>query len=243
MQIKVSRGRGRPRGKYRSSADFRLLEYLALLSIKYEIDSNKFFKSFVEAWECQESACGSLSIECRKRTRDYTVFLITNSCEVVAQFSIPKHILEEASPLKEFACTDALRRVIEKAKAKHLRIRDLKSGMKQINLKAKVIEIPEPRSVVTRFGEFATVTNASITDETGIIQLALWNNQIDAISVGDLVQVENARVVKFRGERQLRVSRGGQLSVVEKEAPIKSPKQTYFSYENRADQFKSEQST
>ncbi len=87
-------------------------------------------------------------------------------------------------------------------------------------MKARVVEIPEPRSVITRFGEFATVTNASITDETGVIQLALWNNQIDAISVGDLVRVENARVVTFRGERQLRVSRGGQLSVVEKEAPI-----------------------
>jgi hypothetical protein len=221
MQRKVSRGRGRPRGKYRSSADFRLLEYLTLLSIKYEIDANKFFESFVEAWKRQESACGSLLIECRKGAREYAIFLITNSCRVVAQFSIPKHILEEASPLKEFACTEALGRVIEKAKMKHLRIRDLKSGMKQINLKAKVVKIPEPKSVITRFGEFATVTNASITDETGIIQLALWNNQIDAISVGDLVRLENARVVTFRGERQLRVSRGGQLSVVEKEAPIK----------------------
>ncbi len=99
---------------------------------------------------------------------------------------------------------------------KHLQIRDLKSGMNRINLKARVLEIPKPRSVITRFGEFATVTNASIADETGIIQLPLWNKQIDTVSVGDLVQVENARVVTFRGERQLRVSRGGQLSVVEK---------------------------
>jgi hypothetical protein len=221
MQIKASRGRGRPRGRYRSSVDFRLLEYLALVSIKHGIDPDKFFGSFVEAWKSQESACGSLLIECRKRTRDYAVFLITDSCKVVAQFSMSKHILEEASPLKEFACTEALRKVIEKTKVKHLQIRDLKSGMKQINLKAKVIEIPKPRSVITRFGEFATVTNASITDETGIIQLPLWNNQIDAVSVGDLVHVENARVVTFRGERQLRVSRGGQLSVVEKGVPIK----------------------
>jgi len=184
--------------------------------MKYGIDSEKFFESFVEAWKCQESSCGSLLIECRKRTRDYAVFLITNNCEVVAQFSIPKYILEEAYPLKEIVCTEAFRRVVEKTKVKHLQIRDLKSGMKQINLKARVIEIPKPRFVVTRFGEFATVTNASITDKTGIIQLPLWNKQIGAVSVGDLAQVENARVITFRGERQLRVSRGGQLSVVEK---------------------------
>jgi ssDNA-binding replication factor A large subunit len=60
------------------------------------------------------------------------------------------------------------------------------------------------------------VTNASIADETGTIQLPLWNQQIDTVSVGDTIQVEKARVVTFRGERQLRVGRGGKLSVVEK---------------------------
>ena len=215
--MKVSRGRGRPRGKYRSLADLRILESLALISMKYGISSDDFFDGFVEAWKHQKSTCESLLIECRKRTRDNAIFLITNSCRVVAQFPIPKHILEEPSPLKEFAYAKALRRTIpERIKVKHPRIGDLKYGMNRINLEARVLEVPKPRSVFTRFGRFAIVTNASIADETGIIQLPLWNNQIDAVSVGDLIQVENARVVTFRGERQLRVSRGGQLSVVEK---------------------------
>jgi hypothetical protein len=215
--MKTSRGRGRPRGRYRSLADFRLLEYLALISMKYEISSDDFFDGFVEAWKHRGSTCKSLSIECRKRTRNYAVFLITKSCKVVAQFPIPKHILEETPSLKEFAPTRALRRkIVKMIKAKHSRIGDLKSGMKRINLKARVIEIPKSRSVITRFGNSATVTNVSVRDETGIIQLPLWNKQIDTVSVGDIIQVENARVVTFRGERQLRVGRGGQLSVVEK---------------------------
>ena len=188
-----------------------------MISMKYGIDSEKFFDSFVEAWKHQESTCKSLLIECCKRTRDNAVFLITDSFRVVAQFSIPKHILEEASPLKEFARARTLRRtIVKRAKAKHLRIGDLKSGMNRINLKARVIEIPKPKSVITRFGGFATVANVSVKDETGIIQLPLWNKQIDAVSVGDVIRVENARVVTFRGERQLRVGRGGQLSVIEK---------------------------
>jgi hypothetical protein len=217
MRMKVSRQRGRPRGRYHALADFRLLEYLALISMKYGIDSNDFFNSFVEAWKRQQSTCKGLLIECRKRTRDKAVFLITNSSKVVAQFPIPKHILEETNPLKEFAYVKASRRtMVERTEVKHLQIRDLKSGMNQINLEAKVLEIPKPIPVVTRFGEFAKVANASITDETGIIQLPLWNKQIGTVSVGDIVQVENARVVTFRGERQLRVGRGGQLSVLEK---------------------------
>ncbi len=217
MRMKTSRGRGRPSGEYFSSADSRILEYLALISMKNGIDSNDFFDSFVEAWKHQKSKCKSLLIECRRITRDSAIFLITNSRKVVAQFPIPKRILEETAPLKDFCYGKASREtLVGGAEEKHLQISDLKSGMNQINLEAQVLEIPKPVSVVTRFGEFAKVTNISIQDETGIIQLPLWNKQIDAVSEGDTIQVENARVVTFRGERQLRVGRGGQLSVVEK---------------------------
>ena len=208
--------RGRSRRGYQST-DSKLLQYLALVSVKYGIDSQKFFISFVEAWKRQHSTCKSLLIECRMRTRDSAVFLITSSRKVVAQFPIPKRILEETNPLKEYACAKAsMRTKLERAEMKHLRIGDLKPGMNRVNLKARILEIPKPRQVITRFGGFATVTNASITDETGIIHLPLWNKQIGAVSVGDLIRVENARVVVFRGERQLRVGRGGQLSVLEK---------------------------
>jgi len=217
MRRKVSRGRGRPFGRYHKLADFKSLNYLALISMKYGIDSNKFFNSFVEAWGHQESTCENLMIECRKKTGDNAIFLITEGFKVVAQFSISKHILEETNPFKGFTPAKALRRKKAKnIKVKHSRIGDLKSGMKRINLKAMVIEIPKPRTVITRLGGSAKVTNASIKDETGIIQLPLWNQQIHTVAVGDTIQVENARVVTFRGERQLRVGRGGQFSVIEK---------------------------
>jgi len=225
MQMKVSRGRGRPRGRYHKLAEFRSLKYLDLISIKYGIDSNDFFNSFVEAWGCQESTCEGLSITCRKKTRDTGVFLITKDFKVVAQFPIPKHILKETNPLKEFASTRTSRRTIpDKVKIEHPRIVDLTFGMNRIDLKARVIEIPKPKSVFTRFGNFATVTNAKVTDETGSIQLPLWNQQIATVSVGDTIQIENARVVTFRGERQLRVGRGGQLRVIEKCAHAKTKK-------------------
>ena len=66
--------------------------------MKYGIDSEKFFDSFVEAERHQESTCESLLIECREKTRDNAVFLITSSSKVVAQFSVPKRILEETAP-------------------------------------------------------------------------------------------------------------------------------------------------
>jgi len=215
MRNKTTTGRGRPRGKHRSPVDAELLGYLAKISTKYEIDSGEFFEDLIKAWKNQESACRGLIIQCRKRTQDYAAFLITSGQDVIAQFPVPKHILEEANPLTEFTHKIApLRKSVQGVKSNRYKIKDLRVGMKRINLKAQVLEISEPRLVVTNFGSYANVANALVTDETGTIKLPLWNKQIDEISVGDLIQVENANVIIFRGERQLKVNRSGKLSII-----------------------------
>ena len=217
MRRKMSRGRGRRRGRYHKLADYKSLNYLSLIAIKYGIDSNDLFSSLVEAWGRQESTCGNLSIKCRNKTRDNAVFLITKGFKVIAQFPLSKHILEETNPLKEFAPTSILRRQIpDRVETINSPIRDLRSGMKRVDLRARILEIPKPKSVFTRFGNSATVTNAKVTDETGVINLSLWNDQIDTVSVGDIIQVENGHVVTFRGERQLRVGKRGHVNVVKK---------------------------
>jgi replication factor A1 len=183
--------------------------------VKRGIDSEKFFESLVEAWENQESTCENLTIRCRKKTRDHAIFLLTDGPEVVAQLPIFTSTLEGSNPLERLTGAMALARTKrERDKTSPRQIRDLKPGMKRVNLVAKVIEIPNPQSVITKFGGVAKVANASIADETGIIKLSLWGGQIQEVSVGDRVQVKNGSVVKFRGERQLRTWRGGQLSVV-----------------------------
>jgi ssDNA-binding replication factor A large subunit len=83
--------------------------------------------------------------------------------------------------------------------------------MKKVNLKAKVLEIARPILVFTRFGNYASVANALIADETGMIKLCLWNEQINSISIGDTIQIENASTSTFRGERQLRIGKKGIL--------------------------------
>ena len=215
MRNKALATRGRPPGRFHSYDDMRLLEYLAGISVKYEIDSGKFFSSFLDAFEHEEATCGELSIECRVKTRDYAIFLITNTHKVVAQFPIPEHILAKTNPLKEFSYKSSfVRSSAQEAKSSHYQIKDLRVGMKRVNIKARVLEVSQPRVVATRFGLYANVANVLVTDETGTIQLPLWNKQIDEISVGDLVQVESANVIVFRGVRQLKVGRSGKVSVI-----------------------------
>jgi replication factor A1 len=193
-------------------------EYLAFLSMKYEVDPDKFFYALVSAGENQESTCGDLSIKCRGKPQDKVVLLITKGSKVVAQFPVStEFLMDRGNPLRSLRRTNVLRRhpVKESNEKRFFHIKDLRTGMKKVNLKAKVLEISEPVFVVTRFGNHAKVANALINDETGTIRLCLWNEQVNLVSVGDIVQIENASVSTFRGGRQLRIGKKGKLSEVE----------------------------
>jgi replication factor A1 len=192
-------------------------EYLAFLSAKYDVDPDRLFYALVLAEESKKSVCGDLSIEWRGETRDKVMFLILASSKVVAQLSVFKEfLLEKGHPIRDFMETDKIRRFITKRarQSSGLQIRDLRSGMAQVCLKAKVLEIPKPVLVYTRYGNYASVANALIADETGTIRLCLWNEQIQSISAGDTIQIENARASTFKGQRQLNIGRKGLLSSI-----------------------------
>ncbi|MGQ9565305.1 MAG: hypothetical protein ACUVT5_02000 [Candidatus Bathyarchaeales archaeon] len=189
-------------------------EYLAFLSAKYEVDPDVLFYGLISAEKGRKSKCGDLSIECRGVRENKIVFLLTDESKVVAQFSLPKEfLLEKLNPIKNLGQTTLLRRYLVKEhnKARSFGIRDLRVGMKQVSLRAKVLEIAKPTLVFTRFGNYASVANALIADDTGAIKLCLWNEQIGMVSVGSMVQIENANVSTFRGEKQLRVGKKGKL--------------------------------
>ena len=93
-------------------------------------------------------------------------------------------------------------------------VQDLRHGMKKVNIKAKVLETPKASTVQTRYGNSAKVTNAWIADETGKIKLCLWNEQADLITVGDTVQIKNASVSTFKGERQVRLGKTAVINVL-----------------------------
>jgi hypothetical protein len=220
MRKRIWAGRGRPRGSHRAR-DIRILEYLVELATKHGISTREFFKAIVRAWENGKAMCRGLNIQCRVKKRDCAIFLITEDCTVIAQFPIQEYVLKETNPLKGFDYVQE--RVKHAAKMKerksleshHIQIGNLKPGMKRISLRARVIEISKPKSVLTRFFDYVVFANATLADETGKINLALWNARINMISINDMVQIENANVIMFRGEKQLRTGRNGRLKVVE----------------------------
>jgi replication factor A1 len=191
-------------------------EYLTFLSVKYEVDPEEFLYALRSAEKHKESRCNKLSIQCRGEIKNKFIFLIRRESEIVAQLQIGKDFLfNENTHLRNFVDTHKIRRYLamKDRRATANSIKDLRVGMHHVNLKAKIFEVAEPKHVVTRYGNHASVAKASLVDETGTIKLCLWNGQIASVSAGDTVQIENARVFAFRGERQMSLEKNGTLNI------------------------------
>jgi replication factor A1 len=216
MAKQICRGRGRPLKSTYSCKDGRVLEKLAGIAVLYKVDASEFFNCIVEAWNHEGSECGQLVIECRERTKNSAIFLFTTGREVVAQFPISITILQGKNQLESYTKTIFARvSSVKNFEGVNSKIGDLKVGMKKVRLKAEMLEIPKSKIVYTRYGTTACVSNALIRDETGSMKMSLWNQQINTVHKGDVIDVKNGTVTWFGGERQLRLGRSGSLSVIE----------------------------
>ncbi len=155
-------------------------------------------------------------IECRMRERNKAIMLITKGPNVVGQFGISERLLrEEIDPLNEFASEfQSIRSQIRRTESGSYKIGDLRVGMKQLNVSGQILRMGEPIQITTRSGYFINVANAIMADETGTVSLSLLGSQIRNIAPHDLIQIENAYVGWFKGERQLRIGRHGKISVL-----------------------------
>lgn len=192
-------------------------EHLALLSVKYGVYPNEVFQALVLARRNEKATCGNLTIEFRGKMKGETIFLITKKSDVVAQFRVEdEFLLRKDAPFESWMNSDKIKKKLAKQNtdSSYILIKDLRAGMKRVNIKADVLEIPKPAQVHTQFGNTVMVVNAVVGDETGKVKLCLWEGQIGSISVGDQIELKHAQVCVFRGEKQLRLGKNGSLTVL-----------------------------
>ena len=107
---------------------------------------------------------------------------------------------------------------------------DLKPGMENLNLKLRVLEAKEARTIQTRKG-VRTISEAIVGDESGRIKLTLWGRHAGLIKEGDAIEVKGAFTTQYRGEVQLNLGSKGSIKQLDKdivppidEIPDLSPK-------------------
>jgi len=214
-------GRGRPRGQRQSMPEMIRLWYLIWLSKKYGLDTRRFLMCFPYAWTHEKSSQNGISIELRQQTDSDCVFLVTKDQAVIAQLHLSRNLLRhlpEVDPASFSSIGFTPSTGMETSETSDLEIKDIDAKVRSLNLRAKVIEKSMPRYVFSRHGDALTVSTATISDGTGSIRMSLWNAEIDRVSIGDTVQIDNGRVGTFRGELQISLGRKGRLQVVENQS-------------------------
>ena len=197
-------------------------DQLAVLSAQHSIYPNELFQALIQAKEQGKAMVEDITVEYRGSVNNQAIFLITKESKVVAQFRVSEEtLLQNDISFDNWMETSKVRKEIAKQNPapSHLKIEDLRVGMKKINVVAEVLETSEPSKVHTQFRDNALVSNAEIGDETGKVLLCLWDQQVNAVSVGDYIEVKNAHVATFKGEKQLRLGKNGSIVKFEKPVP------------------------
>jgi replication factor A1 len=95
-----------------------------------------------------------------------------------------------------------------------MKISELKPGMRNVSVTAKVDSVGQPRTVNLKAGGTNTVADAIISDDSGSIKLSLWGDDINKIQTGDRISVENGYINTFKGENSISVGKFGKLTKV-----------------------------
>jgi replication factor A1 len=95
-----------------------------------------------------------------------------------------------------------------------MNIGELKAGMSNVNIKAKISELREPREVMTKFGTATSLTEVMLEDDSGTVKLTLWGKQADGLEKDQKVEVLGGFTKEFREEVQLGLGRGGSIKVL-----------------------------
>lgn len=97
--------------------------------------------------------------------------------------------------------------------ASRMLVRDIKPGMRGINLEGTVVSKSASYEISTRYGP-AVVCEAEIEDSTGKIAWRLWRAQSQLVKLGDKALIENAFVRTYLGKLEVNLGSDGRIVLI-----------------------------
>jgi replication factor A1 len=96
------------------------------------------------------------------------------------------------------------------------KVGDLTPQSKAVNVTAKVVSKTEIREIpMGRDGSPHKVCDALVGDETGVVYLTLWDDNIEKVNEQDTIRIENGYVTLFKGNIRLNIGKYGKLEQAE----------------------------
>lgn len=94
-----------------------------------------------------------------------------------------------------------------------MKIANLTMSSRGVNVVAKAVSKSAERSVTSQWDQSEhRICEATVADESGAITLVLWDDNVDKVNEGDVIEVQNGYVKVFKGSMQLNVGRYGTLA-------------------------------
>lgn len=109
---------------------------------------------------------------------------------------------------------------IDDASAEKTKVGNLNSYSRRIYTVVKVMSKTEEREVTSR-RDMSThkVAEALVGDETGTVYMTLWDDVLDAVEEGMVLNIKDAYINLFQGSMRLNLGRYGSYDVLD-EAPF-----------------------
>ncbi len=93
-------------------------------------------------------------------------------------------------------------------------VEELNPEADDVEITGTITDLPRPRAVSTRYGQ-KKITTCVFEDDTGSIDLTLWEEEIEAVEEGAEVHITGAYVREWGDDIQLNISREGNIEMVE----------------------------
>lgn len=94
-------------------------------------------------------------------------------------------------------------------------IRGLRENIRGVIIRVRVISKNDPREVKTKDGSTHTVVDSLVGDRTGIIIMSLWDDDAKQIEEGDIIDIKNGYVSRFKGRIRLNIGKYGEFEKVD----------------------------
>ncbi len=97
-----------------------------------------------------------------------------------------------------------------------VKVENLDPNSRRVNVTVKIVSKGEPRETVSRMdGSTHNVVDALVGDETGCLLMSLWDDNIEKVKEGDVIDLKNGYVSLFKGSMRLNVGRYGSFEASE----------------------------
>jgi replication factor A1 len=93
----------------------------------------------------------------------------------------------------------------------YVKVKDLTPESKNVNIIVKVVEEGEERSISSKFGGERKLKEFTVGDDTAVVVMTLWEDQVGQASNGDTLQIENGYISLVRGNMRLNIGKYGKF--------------------------------